>query len=255
MDGEVIGVNTAILSPNGGSIGIGFAMSSRVATGVIQQLLDYGETRRGWLGVRIQDVTDDLAEGLGLEEARGALVTDVPEGPAAEAGMQSGDVIVSFEGAEISDTRDLVRRVGNTEVGTDVRIVVFRGGDTETLTVTLGRREDAERAVPASASATEPLEGEALGLSLSEMTEELRAQLGLPAESTGLVVTDVAGDSEAFEKGVRAGDVITEAGQQPVETIGDLEDRIAEAREAGRRSLLMLVRREGDPRFVALSVE
>jgi serine protease Do len=255
MDGEVIGVNTAILSPNGGSIGIGFAMSSRVATGVIQQLLDYGETRRGWLGVRIQDVTDDLAEGLGLEEARGALVTDVPEGPAAEAGMQSGDVIISFEGADIGDTRELVQRVGNTEVGADVRIVVFRNGDTETLTVTLGRREDAERAVPASASATEPLEGEALGLSLSEMTEELRAQLGLPDEAGGLVVTDVAEDSEAFEKGVRAGDVITEAGQQGVETIGDLEDRIAEAREAGRRSLLLLVRREGDPRFVALSVE
>ncbi len=205
--------------------------------------------------MRIQDVTEDLAEGLGLEEARGALVTDVPEGPAAEAGMQSGDVIVAFEGADISDTRELVRRVGNTEVGKDVRIDVVRNGETETLTVTLGRREDAERAVPASASATEPLEGEALGLSLSEMTEELRAQLGLPDEATGLVVTDVAGDSEAFEKGVRAGDVITEAGQQPVETIGDLEDRIAEAREAGRRSLLMLVRREGDPRFVALSVE
>jgi len=255
MEGEVIGVNTAILSPNGGSIGIGFAMSSRVATGVIQQLLDYGETRRGWLGVRIQDVTEDLAEGLGLEEARGALVTDVPEGPAAEAGMQSGDVIVSFEGADISDTRDLVRRVGNTEVGKDVRIDVVRNGETETLTVTLGRREDAERTVPASASATEPLEGEALGLSLSEMTEELRAQLGLPDEATGLVVTDVASDSEAFEKGVRAGDVITEAGQQAVETIGDIEDRVAEARDAGRRSLLLLVRREGDPRFVALSVE
>jgi serine protease Do len=255
MDGEVIGVNTAILSPNGGSIGIGFAMSSRVAEGVIAQLQEYGETRRGWLGVRIQDVTDDLAEGLGLEEARGALVTDVPEGPAADAGMQSGDVIVAFEGAEVQDTRDLVRRVGNTEIGSTVDIVVFRNGETETLAVTLGRREDAERAVPASVNSTEPIEGEALGLTVSEMTDELREQLGLATDAGGLVVTDVAGDSEAYEKGVRAGDVITEAGQQPVATVGDLEDRIAEAKEAGRKSLLLLVRREGDPRFVALSVE
>jgi serine protease Do len=255
MDGEVIGVNTAILSPNGGSIGIGFAMSSRVAEGVIAQLQEYGETRRGWLGVRIQDVTDDLAEGLGLEEARGALVTDVPEGPAADAGMQSGDVIVAFEGADVQDTRDLVRRVGNTEIGSTVDIVVFRNGETETLAVTLGRREDAERAVPASVETTEPIEGEALGLSVSEMTDELREQLGLATEAGGLVVTDVAGDSEAYEKGVRAGDVITEAGQQPVATVTDLEDRIAEAKEAGRKSLLLLVRREGDPRFVALSVE
>jgi serine protease Do len=255
MDGEVIGVNTAILSPNGGSIGIGFAMSSRVAEGVIQQLREYGETRRGWLGVRIQDVTDDLAEGLGLDEARGALVTDVPEGPAAEAGMQSGDVIIAFEGADIEDTRDLVRRVGNTEVGAVVRILVFRNGETETLDVTLSRREDAERAVPASVNSSEPIEGEALGLSLSEMTDELRTQLGLPTDAGGLVVTDVAGDSEAYEKGVRAGDVITEAGQQPVSTVSDLEDRIAEAKDAGRKSLLLLVRREGDPRFVALSLE
>ena len=125
----------------------------------------------------------------------------------------------------------------------------------KTLNVTLGRREDAERTVPASVTADEPIEGEALGLSVSEMTDELRGQLGLANDASGLVVMDVAGDSEAFEKGVRAGDVITEAGQQPVETVTDLEDRIAEAKEAGRKSLLLLVRREGDPRFVALSVE
>jgi serine protease Do len=162
---------------------------------------------------------------------------------------------VAFEGADVQDTRDLVRRVGNTEIGSTVDIVVFRNGETETLAVTLGRREDAERAVPASVNTTEPIEGEALGLSVSEMTDELREQLGLATEAGGLVVTDVAGDSEAYEKGVRAGDVITEAGQQPVATVTDLEDRIAEAKEAGRKSLLLLVRREGDPRFVALSVE
>ena len=255
MDGEVIGVNTAILSPNGGSIGIGFAMSSRVATNVIDQLERYGETRRGWLGVRIQDVTEDLAEGLGLQEARGALVTDVPEGPALDAGMASGDVILSFDGVEVEDTRALVRQVGDTEVGKEVRVLVFRNGETETLRVTLGRREEAEGAVPASAPATEPIEGDVLGLTVSEITDEQREALGLPGDAQGLVVVNVDEGTEAFEKGVRAGDIVTEAGQQQVASVADLEDRVAEAREAGRRSLLLLVRRGGDPRFVALSLE
>ncbi|MEM1063998.1 MAG: Do family serine endopeptidase [Pseudomonadota bacterium] len=255
MDGEVIGVNTAILSPNGGSIGIGFAMSSRVAQNVIAQLEEFGETRRGWLGVRIQDVSDDVAEALGLEATAGALVTDVPEGPALEAGIESGDVIISFDGADVTDTRELVRRVGNTEVGKAVRIVVFREGETQTLLVTLGRREDAERAIPASAPADEPVTGDVLGLSLSAMTDDLRAQLGLGDGAEGLVVQDVAEDSEAFDKGLRAGDLITEAGQEPVLSVADLEARIEAAQEAGRRSLLLLVRRDGDPRFVALSLE
>ena len=255
MNGEVIGVNTAILSPNGGSIGIGFAMSSRVAESVIAQLRDFGETRRGWLGVRIQDVTEDLAEGLGLEEARGALVTDVPEGPAMEAGMEAGDVILSFDGQEVGDTRELVRRVGNTAIGKEVRVLVFRDGATETLRVTLGRREDAERAVPASVNREEPTTTEFLGLTVSTMTDELREQLGLSEDADGLVVADVAEDSEAYEKGLRAGDIISEAGQERVASVGDLEDRLEAARDAGRKSLLLLVRRDGDPRFVALSLD
>ncbi len=255
MAGDVIGVNTAILSPNGGSIGIGFAMSSRVAANVIQQLKDFGETRRGWLGVRIQDVTPDLAEGLGLEEVAGALVTDVPEGPAADGGMQAGDVILSFDGREVADTRELVRRVGNTEVGKEVRVRVFRDGQTETLRITLGRREEAEGAVPASVESTEPLTSEIMGLTISTITDELREQLGLGEDTEGLVVADVAEDSEAYEKGLRAGDVITEAGQEKVTALSDLETRVDAAREAGRKSLLLLVRRNGDPRFVALSLD
>ncbi|NND22300.1 MAG: DegQ family serine endoprotease [Silicimonas sp.] len=255
MNGDVIGVNTAILSPNGGSIGIGFAMSSRVAENVIAQLRDFGETRRGWLGVRIQDVTDDLAEGLGLTEVRGALVTDVPEGPAMEAGMEAGDVILSFDGIDVEDTRGLVRQVGNTEIGKEVRVTVFREGETETLRVTLGRREDAETPIPASVNSTNPVTGDVLGLTVSNMTDELREQLGLAEDSEGLVVADVDEASEAYEKGLRAGDIITEAGQEKVASVKDLEDRIENAREAGRKSLLLLVRREGDPRFVALSLE
>ncbi|RVT87438.1 DegQ family serine endoprotease [Rhodobacteraceae bacterium CCMM004] len=253
MEGEVIGVNTAILSPNGGSIGIGFAMSSNVVTRVVDQLREFGETRRGWLGVRIQDVTPDIAESLGLEAAAGALVTDVPEGPAAEAGMESGDVIMSFDGVDVEDTRDLVRRVGNTAVGATVRVKVWRDGSTETLRVTLGRREEAE-AVPASAPANEPLEDEVLGLTISSLTPELREQLGLSEGQDGLAVMDVAEDSEAYEKGIRSGDVITEAGQQKVASPADLEERIEAAQDAGRKSILLLIRRDGQPRFVALPV-
>ncbi|MEQ9257552.1 MAG: DegQ family serine endoprotease [Roseovarius sp.] len=258
MDAEVVGVNTAILSPTGGSIGIGFSMASNVVTRVVDQLREYGETRRGWLGVRIQDVTDDVAEAIGLEKAAGALVTDVPEGPAMESGMKSGDVIVSFDGREVSDTRSLVRQVGNTEVGKTVRVVVFREGKTQTLKVTLGRREEAEGAIPAAQPGGDPEEAQEqtmMGLTLVPLDDELRSQLELDGDAEGLVVKDIDQISEAYEKGMRAGDVITEVGQQQIRSIADLEDRIDEAREAGRKSLLLLVRRAGEPRFVALSLE
>jgi len=255
MDGEVIGVNTAILSPNGGSIGIGFAMSSRVATNVIDQLQRFGETRRGWLGVRIQDVTDDLAEGLGLTQARGALVTDVPEGPSMDAGIEAGDVIVEFNDQPIEDTRQLVNEVANAAVGAEVPVTVVRNGEELVLSVVLGRREEAEGAVPASAPADEPVEKDVLGITVATISDELRAELGLPDSAEGLAVVAVDETSEAFEKGLRAGDVITEAGQQRVVSVADLEERIEAATDAGRRSLLLLVRRGGDPRFVALSLD
>lgn len=261
LDGNVIGVNTAILSPNGGSIGIGFSMASNVVTRVVGQLQEYGETRRGWLGVRIQDVTDDVAEAIGLEKTAGAMVTDVPEGPAKEGGMLAGDVIMSFDGHDVADTRGLVRRVGNSEVGKAVRVVVFRDGKTQTLKITLGRREAAEGAIPAvqqgedGSAMDEPTEKVVLDLTLSPLNDELRSQLALSETATGLVVKDVDTLSEAYEKGMRAGDLITEAGQQKLIGISDLEDRIAEATEAGRKSLLLLVRRAGEPRFVALTIE
>ncbi|WP_298846150.1 Do family serine endopeptidase [uncultured Ruegeria sp.] len=258
MDGEVIGVNTAILSPNGGSIGIGFSMASNVVVKVVDQLREYGETRRGWLGVRIQDVTEDMAEAMGLEKPGGALISDVPEGPAKEAGLKAGDVILSFNGVDVEDTRGLVRQVGETEVGKSVRVIVHRDGGTQTVLVTLGRREDAERAETDEEETPEaPVDENAdiLGLTISPLTETLRGDLGLDADAEGLVIADVDESSEAYAKGLRAGDLITEAGQQKVETIGDLEARMEESREAGRKSLLLLVRRGGDPRFVALSLE
>ncbi len=259
MDGEVIGVNTAILSPNGGSIGIGFSMASNVVSRVVDQLRQYGETRRGWLGVRIQDVTDDVAEAMGLDVAAGALITDVPEGPAREAGLKSGDVIQSFDGKVVTDTRGLVRQVGNTPVGKAVRVVVFRDGSTQTILVTLGRREDAERAVPVVSqqpdAAPEPKETTVLGLTLGVLDSEIRARLNLPDDATGLVVKSVDESSQAYEKGLRAGDLITEAGQQKVSSLSEFEARISEARDAGRKSLLLLVRRNGEPRFVALGLD
>ena len=259
MDGQVIGVNTAILSPNGGSIGIGFSMASNVVSKVVGQLKEFGETRRGWLGVRIQDVTDDVAEAMGLEKATGALITDVPDGPAKEAGMLSGDVITSFDGVEVADTRALVRQVGNTQVGKAVRVVVWRDGKTQTLSVTLGRREDAERDTSAESEGSEDkpdvTEKSVLGLTLSPLTDDKRGELNLSDDAEGLLVTAVDETSEAFEKGLRAGDLITEAGQQKVTKLSDLDARIAEASEAGRKSLLLLIRRAGEPRFVALSLE
>ncbi len=256
MQGEVIGVNTAILSPTGGSIGIGFAMSSNVVSAVVDQLQEFGETRRGWLGVRIQDVEPEMVDAIaGLESAMGALVTDVPEGPAMDAGMLSGDVILTFNGAPISDTRELVRMVGNSPIGDAVPVVVLRNGESVELSITLGRREEAEGLMPASTDvAPVPEVTELLGLTLSPVTEELAAEFGLDPAAEGLVVTAVDVMSDASTKGIMPGDLITEAGQQPLTSVEDFTTRIAEATEAGRSSLLLLIRREGDPRFVAVSI-
>ncbi len=258
MDGEVIGVNTAILSPNGGSIGIGFAMSSAVVTNVVDQLKEFGETRRGWLGVRIQNVTSDMVDAIdGLEAAMGAMVTDVPPGPALDAGLEAGDVILMFDGVEIEDTNELVNTVGNSPVGKEVPVSVLRNGDMVDLTVTLGRRETAESAAFPEGEDGEtegPATSNMLGMTLSEITPEMAEELGVVANS-GLVVVEVEADSEADTKGVLAGDVITEAGQQKVASISDFEMRVEEAQEAGRKSLLLLVRRDGSPRFVALGLD
>ncbi|MEM6407048.1 MAG: Do family serine endopeptidase [Pseudomonadota bacterium] len=256
MEGDVIGVNTAILSPSGGSIGIGFSMASNVVTRVVDQLQEFGETRRGWLGVRIQDVSEDVAEALELSAVRGALVTDVPDGPGKDSGIEAGDVIVTFDGREVEDTRELVRIVGNTAVGKAVDVEVIREGEELTLAVTLGRREDAEaQAVPVVADRAEPEEKTVMGMTVAVLNEELRGQLGLGDSAEGLLVKEVDEASDAFEKGLRAGDLIVEAGQEKVTAIADLEDKIAEAQEAGRKSFLMLIRRQGDPRFVALSLD
>ena len=258
LDGQVVGVNTAILSPSGGSIGIGFSMASNVVSKVVAQLSEFGETRRGWLGVKIQDVTPDVADALGLVVQRGALITDVPDGPARDAGLLQGDVITTFNGSAINDVRDLTRIVADSPIGEEVPVLVMRDGKETTIPVKLGRREDAEAvAVPASADVApaEPKESSLLGLTVLQMNDEIAKSLNLPAGSTGLAVTGVDAASDAESKGLAAGDVIVEAGQQKVATAADLEARITEAKDQGRKSILLLIRREGDPRFVALTLE
>ena len=258
VNGEVIGMNTAILSPSGGSIGIGFSMASNVVSKVVDQLKQFGETRRGWLGVRIQDVSQDVADAMGLADAKGALVTDVPDGPGKDAGILSGDVIVTFNGKDVADSKALVRAVADAPIGEMVKVVVLRQGKSVDLDVKLGRREEAEaQADPEGGKATpaEPQSSVILGLTLQPYTDEMAADLGLQPGDKGLVVMDVDVASEAYTKGLRQGDLITEAGQQKVATLKDIQDRVAEAKDAGRKSLLLLVRTQGDPRFVALSLE
>lgn len=259
MDGQVIGVNTAILSPSGGSIGIGFSMSSNVVSHVVDQLKQFGETRRGWLGVRIQDVTPDVAEAMSLASSKGALITDVPDGPAKEGGLQSGDVILSFNGTEISDVKSLTRTVADSPIGQEVPVVINRAGTEQTVQIKLGRREtdEADKPVPAAQKSTpaEPKTAEMMGLTLVPVDAQVIKDLGLDESATGLAVTHVDGTSEAADKGVSPGDVIVEAGQQKVMKLSDLQDRVTEAKDAGRKSILLLIRRSGDPRFVALSVE
>ena len=256
MNGEVIGVNTAIISPNGGSIGLGFSMSSRVVSRVVNQLKEYGETRRGWLGVQIQDIDSDMAEALGLEKVSGALVSGVPDGPGADAGILSGDVILSFDGVEVEDTRGLVTIVGNADVGKVVDVIIFRDGSSKTIKVTLGRREAAEKEkiVPAAKVPEKIKESVKLGMKLLTINDETRTQLNLPEDLNGVAVLDVAETSDAFEKGIRAGDVIVEAGRTKVTDVNDISDIFENAINSGRKSILLLVKRGDNSRFVGLSL-
>ncbi|NBC34700.1 MAG: Do family serine endopeptidase [Alphaproteobacteria bacterium] len=266
LGGQVIGINTAIFSPTGGSVGVGFAIPSSLARGVIDQLIEFGRTRRGWLGVRIQTVTEEIAESLGLEEPRGALVASVtPTGPAEDAGIQPGDVILRFNDRPVEEMRRLPRLVAETAVGSTVEVVVWRRGERRTLEVELGELEQAEEeglltAGPGEAPPEEEAEKpqaevlENLGFTLSAITAELRQQYDLPSQSQGVLITRVLPGTAAEEKGLRPGEVIVEVGQEPVETPADVAARVEDAREAGRNSVLLLINREGDLRFVALRV-
>jgi serine protease Do len=253
MDGEVIGVNTAIISPSGGSIGLGFSMASNTVDPVVKQLKEYGEVRRGWLGVNIGSVNDEMAKALGLDEPTGAIIRDVFDGPAKDAGLKTMDVIVMFDGKEVADSGALVRIVGGTPVGATVKTIVLRDGKRMSIDVVLGQRPE-PNALAQGDKPAEPEQQGLLGMQLSEITPDMRSDMNLSDEVTGVLLLSVEVDSLAAASGLAAGDVITDAAQNPVEEIADLVEQVENATDAGRESLLLLVRRDGEPRFVVLKL-
>jgi serine protease Do len=263
MSGDVIGVNTLIYSnSNGGSVGIGFAIPSGIAKNVIAQIREFGKPRRGWLGVRIQNVDAELAEGLKLQQAKGALVANVtPGSPAEKAGLKQRDVILKFDGKDVDAMRTLPRMVAETPINKKVDVVIIRDGKQMTVQVVLGElTEAAEQAsLPeGSGQATPPpaKEGKiaSLGLSLSEISDALRQKFSLTADAKGVVVTKVEDNSAAAEKGLHEGDVIVEVDQQAVTTPGDVETRVKEAKDRGYRVVTLLLFRDGDYQWVALRI-
>jgi serine protease Do len=259
-NGKVIGVNTAIISPTGGSIGIGFAVPSSIAQNVISQLREFGETRRGWLGVKIQDVTEDIAEGLGLDKKQGALVAGVTAGgPAEEAGVQSGDIITKFDGKDIIEMRDLPRMVAETEVNKNVRIVVWRKGETQTLKVTLGRLENAVEDMNSGQVSVAPTQSKneqsVLGIFMQTLGEQERIALNIPDDVQGVIISDVERGSQAAAKGIRQGDIIAEVSQTPVQKPADVKSLIEKAKEDGKKSVLLTLYSQGETRFVAIRTE
>src|SRR5882762_2739012 len=262
LDGEVIGVNTLIISPSGGSIGIGFAVPSKTVIGVVDSLRQFGELRRGWLGVRIQQVTDEIAESLNIKPARGALIAGVEDkGPAKPAGIEPGDVVVKFDGKDIKEPKDLSRVVADTAVGKEVDVVIIRKGAEETRKVTLGRLEDNDKAVQASAKAKEepaekPVTQKALGLDLATLSKDLRTRYKIKDTVKGVIITSVDGSSDAAEKRLSAGEVIVEVAQEAVSNAADVKKRVDQLKKDGKKSILLLVSNaDGELRFVALSVQ
>ncbi|HEY7763426.1 MAG TPA: Do family serine endopeptidase [Aestuariivirgaceae bacterium] len=265
MDGDVVGINTAIISPSGGSIGIGFSVPANTAKAVIDQLRQFGETRRGWLGVKIQTITPEIAESLGLASADGALISDVvATGPAEKAGIKAGDVILSFDGKPIKEMRDLPRLVADTSVEKTVDVVIARLGAKQTVKVTLGRLEEGEKltelaaATPESDPGQQPSSVDILGMKIAALNDELRKKYSIGPQVQGVVVLSVEENSVAFEKRIEAGDVITEADQRPALSPQELSQRVKEIEQRGKDSILLLVSKssqQGEPRFIGLKLK
>ena len=253
-DGKVIGVNTAILSPNGGSIGIGFSMSSVVVKKVVNQLRDFGETRRGWLGVRIQNLNSEVAEALGLESTDGALVTDVPDGPAKEAGIKSGDVIIEFDGVTINDSSSLVKVVGDSDVGKDVSVLIWRDGNKKKVTVTLGRLETVQISDERNQRRTNKVNQYA-GMSFTDLNDEIRKRFDLSDDTIGVVVIGINDDSPAAARGILAGDIIQKVDQVDIQNSTQILKLIEEAKNKNKSSILFLIKRGSNVRFIAIPVE
>jgi serine protease Do len=260
VDGNVIGVNTAIFSPSGGSVGIGFAIPATTAKAIIDQLRATGNVARGWLGVQIQNLTPDLAASLGAANEKGAIVANVIENsPAEQAGFRQGDVILSLNGSPIDDNRDLTRKVAGLLAGDRAQFVVLREGSRQNLTAQIAKRDEAQLA-SAQPNANQgkgggqsaPQATTTLGMQMSELTQNTRDQYDIDMNVTGVVITNVDPNSEAAEKGFRPGDVIVSVGNKNVRAPADIEQGITDARRANRESVLFLVAGRGGQRYVAL---
>ena len=259
LKGNVIGINTAIFSPSGGSVGIGFAIPASTAAPVIKSLIKHGQVRRGWLGVHIQAVTEEIAETLGLKEATGALVANViPDGPAAKAKVQAGDVILTFNNRKVGKMRRLPRFVADTEVGKTVPIEIWRDNKKITLEAKIEELEDSSSEVAAKTPGSNKETGEktvkALGLRLSSITASAKKKFSLDKEAKGVVVLKVDEEGPAAEKGIRPGDIIVEISQREVTGPADVEKMVAAAKKAGRKSVLLLLEGQGGLRFVAIRI-
>lgn len=259
MEGDVIGINTAIISPSGGSIGIGFSIPATLAMPIIDQLKQYGETRRGWLGVAIQDVDDDTADALKIGRARGAMVINVDEkGPAKAAGFEREDVIVKFDGKDIRRSNDLPRIVAETPIGKEVEVVLFRAGKEITRKVTLGRLDETPQ--QASAQVPGPAQNNAsstlLGMDLAPLNAETRRRFNIKDGIEGVVVVKVDPNSTAAERRISAGDVIVEVQREKVTSAGDITKRINALKAGGQKRALFYVATgpEGTLRYVTLPI-
>jgi serine protease Do len=261
MDGEVVGINSAIYSPSGGSVGIGFAIPSNLAKPIIDQIREFGHPRRGWIGVRIQSVSPDLAEGLKLPNAKGALIASVtPGGPAEAAGIKQGDVVLKFDGRDVTEMRGLPRIVAETPVAKSVDVVVWRKGKEVNLSAKVGEypeNEDQASVEPTSQQPAPEDEGskvESLGIDLATLDQKGRDKYGLSGDAEGVLVTDVDQNGPAAEKDLRAGDVIVEVDQKAVKSPGDVRDRVKAAQDNGYRVVTLLVNRKGDFQWVAVKI-
>jgi serine protease Do len=262
MNGQVIGINTAIFSQTGGSVGIGFAIPSSLAKNVIAQIRQYGKPKRGWLGVRIQTVNDELAEGLRLPAAKGALVANVTDdGPADKAGIKQGDVVLRFDNKEVTASRSLPRIVAETAINKKVEVVVWRQGKEMSFNVVVGElTEDVEKAAlsqPDEEPGTGPTEGKIanLGISVGPISEAAREQYKLEGSVKGVLVTDVDPNSPAADKGLQKGDVIVEVDQKAIGSRDEIERRVKEAKKNGYRVVTLLVYRGGDYQWVAVRID
>ena len=261
MDGEVVGINSAIFSPSGGSVGIGFSIPSNLAKPIIAQIREFGHARRGWIGVRIQTVSAELAEGLRLPQAKGALIASVsPKGPAEKAGIKQGDVVLKFDGKEVTEMRGLPRMVAETPVDKAVPVVVWRQGKEVDLTATVAEFPDAEEVASAEPAAVEPdapeqgAKVEALGVELTPISDKARKDFDLAADTEGVVVIAIDENGPAAEKDLQPGDVIVEVDQKAVKSPDDVRDRVKAAQDNGYRVVTLLINRKGDFQWVAVKI-